>query len=71
MPPSRTSASLVLFPCSRWPLGSSNKGQFISTCTGISNADTVMARLAGDEGETVSLTPWTLTVDECFTTYTK
>ncbi len=42
-----------------------------STCTGISNTDTVMATLTGDEGETVSLTPGTLTVDECFTTYTQ
>jgi len=30
-----------------------------------------MATLTGDEGETVSLTPGTLTVDECFTTYTQ
>jgi hypothetical protein len=39
------------------------------TCTGISNTDTVIATLTGDEGETVSLTPGTLTVDQCFTTY--
>jgi hypothetical protein len=42
-----------------------------SSCTGISNTDSVTATLTGDEGETVSLTPGTLTVDECFTTYTQ
>ena len=41
------------------------------TCTGISNTDTVTATLTGDEGETVSLTPGTLTVEECYTTYTQ
>jgi hypothetical protein len=41
------------------------------TCTGISNTDTVMATLTGDEGETVSLTPGTLTIEECYTTYTQ
>jgi hypothetical protein len=41
------------------------------TCTGISNTDTVTATLTGDEGETVSLTPGTLTVEECYTTHTQ
>jgi len=39
------------------------------TCSGIKLTDTVSATLTGDEGETVSLTPGTLTVYQCITTY--
>jgi hypothetical protein len=42
-----------------------------TTCTGIFNTDTVSATLKGDESETVTLTPGTLTVDECITTFTQ
>lgn len=40
-----------------------------TTCNGISNMDTVTGTLTGDEGEVVSTTANTLTVDECFTTF--
>jgi hypothetical protein len=40
-------------------------------CTGIFSTDTVSATLTGDESETVTLTPGTLTVDQCITTYTQ
>jgi hypothetical protein len=42
-----------------------------TTCTGIFNTDTVSATLTGDESEPITLTPGTLTVDECITTYTQ
>jgi hypothetical protein len=42
-----------------------------STCKGIFYTDTVSATLTGDEGETVSLTPGALTVDQCISTFTQ
>jgi hypothetical protein len=39
-------------------------------CSGIHNVDSVTATMTGDEGEVVSQNANTLTVDECFTSYT-
>jgi hypothetical protein len=39
------------------------------TCNGIEHVNKVTGTLTGDDDETVTLTPGTLTVDECFTTF--